>query len=44
VITYFSIVIGELVPKTIALSNPEKIAVRVAPFVHWFSILFSIPL
>jgi len=31
VITYFSIVIGELVPKTIALSNPEKIAVRVAP-------------
>jgi putative hemolysin len=40
VITYFSIVIGELVPKTIALSNPEKIAVRVAPFVHWFSILF----
>ncbi len=40
VITYFSIVIGELVPKTIGLSNPEKIAVRVAPFVHWFSILF----
>jgi putative hemolysin len=25
-ITYISIVIGELVPKTIALSNPEKIA------------------
>jgi len=40
VITYFSIVIGELVPKTIALSNPEKIAVRVAAFVYWFSILF----
>ena len=40
IITYFSIVIGELVPKTIALSNPEKIAVRVAPFVNWFSILF----
>lgn len=39
-ITYFSIVLGELVPKTIALGNPEKIAVRVAPFVHWFSILF----
>ena len=30
VITYFSLVIGELVPKQIALRNPEKIAVRVA--------------
>ncbi len=40
VITYFSIVIGELVPKTIALSNPEKIAVKVAPVIHSFSTLF----
>ncbi len=40
VITYFAIVIGELVPKTIALSNPEKIASRVSPFVYYFSILF----
>ncbi len=39
-ITYFSIVIGELVPKTIALSNPEKIAVIIAPAIHYFSILF----
>lgn len=39
-ITYISIVIGELVPKTIALSNPEKIAVRVAPFVFYFSKAF----
>jgi putative hemolysin len=31
VITYFSLVIGELVPKQIALRNPEKIAARVAP-------------
>ncbi|MGA7487931.1 MAG: hemolysin family protein [Xanthobacteraceae bacterium] len=31
IITYFSLVIGELVPKQIALRNPEKIAVRVAP-------------
>jgi magnesium and cobalt exporter, CNNM family len=31
VITYFSLVIGELVPKQIALRNPEAIAVRVAP-------------
>ena len=31
IITYFSLVIGELVPKQIALRNPEAIAVRVAP-------------
>lgn len=30
-ITYFSLVIGELVPKRIALNNPEKIATIVAP-------------
>jgi putative hemolysin len=31
VITYASLIIGELVPKQIALHNPEAIAVRVAP-------------
>src|SRR5262249_40522591 len=31
VITYLSLVIGELVPKQIALRDPEKIGVRVAP-------------
>lgn len=40
VITYFSIVIGELVPKIIALSNPEKIAVIIAPFISLFSKIF----
>lgn len=30
VITYFSLVIGELVPKRLALNNPEKIASRFA--------------
>jgi len=39
-ITYFSIVIGELVPKTIALSNPEKIAIKIAPVIYYFSKLF----
>ena len=39
-ITFFSILFGELAPKSIALSNPEKIAVRVAPFIHYFSIIF----
>jgi putative hemolysin len=40
IITYLSIVIGELVPKTIALSNPDKIAIRVAPIVYYFSKVF----
>lgn len=40
IITYFSIVLGELVPKTIALSNPEKIAIRIAPPIYFFSVLF----
>lgn len=40
VITYFSIVIGELVPKTIGLSKPEKIAVIVAPLIYYFSRAF----
>ena len=39
-ITYFSIVIGELVPKTVALSNPERIAVRIAPVIRYFSLVF----
>jgi putative hemolysin len=39
-ITFFSIVIGELVPKTIAISNPEKIAIRIAPIIYYFSLAF----
>jgi putative hemolysin len=31
VITYFSVVIGELVPKNLALANPERIACVLAP-------------
>ena len=31
VITYLSIIIGELVPKTIALTNPEKYTMYLAP-------------
>jgi len=37
VVTYLSVVLGELVPKRIALSNPEKIASFVAPFMSAFS-------
>ncbi|HEX2990470.1 MAG TPA: hemolysin family protein [Anaerolineales bacterium] len=36
-ITYFSLVIGELVPKRLALSNPERIAMAVAPLMQFVS-------
>ncbi|TPK71361.1 HlyC/CorC family transporter [Mesorhizobium sp. B2-4-15] len=31
IITYFSLIVGELVPKQIALRDPERVAVRAAP-------------
>jgi putative hemolysin len=40
VITFFTIVISELVPKTMAISKPEKIAIRVAPIIFYFSKVF----
>ncbi len=36
-ITYFSIVIGELIPKTIAMRNAERVALSVAPIVSVFT-------
>ena len=36
-ITYFTIVVGELVPKSIALNDPEKIALFVAPIINVFT-------
>lgn len=42
VITYFSLVFGELVPKSIALSNPEGVALAAAPLVNKFSRLAGI--
>ncbi len=36
-ITYLSLVIGELVPKRIALNSAEKVAVQVAPLMHFFA-------
>jgi len=38
-ITYFSLVIGELVPKTIALNNPEKITIALAPFMRVLALI-----
>jgi putative hemolysin len=40
-ITIFSIVIGELVPKRIALSNPELITLRIIAPLEWVAFLFN---
>ena len=37
IITYFFIVFGELIPKSIALSNPEAIGLMIAPVIEKFS-------
>lgn len=42
-ITYVTIVIGELIPKSIALNNAEGIAMFFAPFIRYFT-LFTFPL
>ncbi|MGQ0829707.1 MAG: hemolysin family protein [Bacteroidota bacterium] len=39
VITYFSLVIGELVPKSIALNNPEGITITFAPFMRGLAVV-----
>ena len=36
-ITFFLLVFGELIPKSIALSNPERVGLRTAPFIEGFS-------
>ncbi|MFM2589108.1 hemolysin family protein [Vibrio sp. TBV020] len=40
-ITYFAIVVGELVPKRFAQRNAERIAVIVAYPIHWLAIITS---
>ncbi len=37
IITYFSLVLGELVPKRFGLSNPEGIAMRIARPMNWLA-------
>ncbi|MDX1996418.1 MAG: hemolysin family protein [Thermoanaerobaculia bacterium] len=39
VITYLSLIVGELVPKNLALRNPESIACRMARPMHLLSVL-----
>src|SRR5438477_938868 len=43
IITYATLIVGELVPKQVALRDPESIAVRVAPALEWLAKL-SLPL
>jgi putative hemolysin len=38
-ITYFSLIIGELVPKQLALRNPEAVAIRMAPAMTLLSVI-----
>lgn len=37
IITFLSVVIGELVPKRLALANPEQLACAVAPSMRWLA-------
>lgn len=41
IITYFSIILGELVPKRLAIQNPEKVASRIAQPMLLLSMLLS---
>lgn len=43
VVTYLSIIVGELVPKNVALRNPESVACRVAPAMTMFARLATPP-
>jgi len=38
-VTYLSVVLGELVPKRLALSDPERIASLIAPLMRFFSVV-----
>lgn len=41
-VTYLSIVLGELVPKRIGQNNPERLACKVAPMIYWLSVVAAI--
>ena len=36
-VTFMSLLIGELIPKSIALSNPERFAIAVVPLMRWLA-------
>lgn len=39
IITYLSLIIGELIPKSIAMNNPEAITIALAPFMKGLAIV-----
>lgn len=41
IMSYFSLVLGELVPKKIAMQNPEKISFKIVGILLFFSKIFS---
>jgi putative hemolysin len=41
VLTYFSLVVGELTPKALALRDPERLACSLAPAITWLTRVFS---
>lgn len=41
IVTFITIVLGELVPKTIGLSSPERVSVVVAPIMDFIRIVFK---
>lgn len=40
-VTYLSLIVGELVPKRIALTHAERLAVWVAPIMRWFAFVMT---
>ncbi|KAF0185779.1 MAG: putative hemolysin [Nitrospirae bacterium] len=42
VITYFSLIFGELIPKSLAIANPEGIGLRTSPIIDRFSRIATI--
>lgn len=41
IVTFVTIVLGELVPKTIGLSTPERVSIAVAPIMNFIRIVFK---
>lgn len=41
IVTFITIVLGELVPKTIGLSKPERVSVVVAPIMEFIRVVFK---
>lgn len=40
-VTFVSLIIGELVPKRVALLHAESLAIRVAPIMRWFAMIMA---